>query len=510
MNRQTRKDLQARCQALYQHLYGELGAIGQEAERRDSAFALLSRLLFTYFLQHQGLLDGDPRYLQRRFEQCCDEGVPFSLFLATLTFEGFGTPAAERSLFTQRLLGRIPYLSGSLFPPYPAEQRAGGPGGWPVPALPDRFFLEVFDALDPFAWTLEEGGGGEGIATPALLATVVEHHVEGRKTTGSFYTPEFICASIVEETCRRAILKRFEEITGRRCDSLDHLTGTLDMRECALLLFVILPTISVLDPACGAADFLVVALRHLADIYAQVIERAARLHQPGLDGWVQGLDAAPGGRSFALKKRVACRNLFGIDILQAPLDTSKQRLALNLLSGIRAAGDQAPLPNLDYALPRGNALIGIACITEQERSLLARAHPEYDDLVATKNALVTRYQEAIGNPLVLAGMRAAIDACRRAAYDCLNEVHAAQLSASGAKIEETVGGGQEGHGRKKMRDYTRDDIAALDPLHAAYDFNQVMNGSGWERLDEHEAQVAEVGGSLQISFGPGLLERPSA
>ena len=507
MNRNTRKDLHARCQTLYQRIVEELREIEDEGMRHDYAFTLLLRLVFAYFLQQHGLLDGDPGYLQSRLKRCSSADQSFSLFLACLTYWGLGTPTEERTGFAQQMLGKVPYLSGSLFYPHPSERLRSGQATWAVPELPNQIYEEAFAAFQWYTWTLVEGEGSdgpEGVVTPAFLGALAEHHVENRKRTGSYYTPVEICTYIVRQTCEPLILRQYELMTGRHCDSVEQLLDGLDDRDCALLLFVILPTLSGLDPACGAGDFLVVALDRMADIYQRVVERAESLRHPLLDGWIADFDGAYPCREFGLRKRVACRNLFGVDIQQPPLDVAKLRLALNLLKCVGRFDEELALPNLDYSLPRGNSLVGLDRITEKEQALLAGIHPGYNDLVETRNELVRLYQSAVGNPVTLAALRAEIDDCRAAAYQSLNRV---LLSRLGEKRVQRRGAGTGRSTRSRRAsepDFTLDSLLRLDPFHYAFDFDAVMNRPWWARLDGEEAEVIQVDGRFKVCFG---LER---
>ena len=505
MNRATRKDLQGRCQILHQRISAELGAqIEDEGLRSDYAFILFLRLLFTYFLQQQGLLDGDPGYLQTRLDRCRSVGQPFSLFLACLTLWGFGTPVEERTGFAGPLLGKVPYLSGSLFSPHPSERLQRGQATWAVPGLSNQIFEEALATFERYRWTLvEEAGsdGAEGVITPAFLGTLAEHHVENRKRTGTYYTPVEICTYIVRETCEPLILKQFEQLTGRHCDSVDHLLDSLDERDCALLLFVVLPTLAVLDPACGAGDFLVIVLDRMTDIYRRVIERAERLHHPLLDGWIADFDRASPCREFGLRHRVACRNLYGVDIQQAPLDVTKLRLALALLKSVGKYSDALALPNLDYRLPRGNSLVGLDRITEREQAILAGIHPGYGALVERWNGLVWLYQSAIGSPSTLAALRAEIDDCRAAAYRSLNQAFLARMDRGRAERRGS-GAGRTSRNRRSGPAFTLDDLLRLEPFHFAFDFDPVMNRDIGARLDGEEAEVVQVGGRFRVRFGP--------
>jgi hypothetical protein len=509
MNRNTRKALTAECRVLQQRMIGELHELEGEDVRREYAFALLVRLLFAYFLQQQGLLDGNPRYLQSQLERCRNVNQPFSLFLATLAHWGLGVPAQERPFFATQFFGTIPYLSGDLFLPHPVELGRTGRGEWAIPELPNSLFEEALAAFQRFTWTLAEAdaasamdGGPEGIVTSAFLGALAENQVENRKKTGSFYMPAPICSYIVRQTCEPAILQRFEQITGRACASVEQLIETASASDCALLLFVVLPTQSICDPAVGAGDFLVAALDRMADIYAGVMERAAALRHPVLEGWMQDFVDNHPGRAFGLKKRVLCRNLFGVDIQQPPLDVSRLRLSLDALSSVTQPGGNIALANLAYALRRGNSLIGVERITEKEEAQLARIHPGYRKLVATRNALVRCYRESLGNPVRLAALRADIDALRRAAYESLNRVLLERLIEHGAKIEVAGEPADRSRSNRQKRDFTIEDIRAFDPFHWAFDFEEVMSGPWWNRLDGDEAQVSEVNGRMRVRFGP--------
>lgn len=512
MNRTTRKDLQPRCQAIHRRMTEELRAqVEDEGMRSDYAFTLLLRLVFAYFLQQQGLLDGDPGYLRTRLDRCRSAGQPFSLFLACLSYWGLGTPVEERTGFAGPLLGKVPYLSGSLFYPHPCERLQRGQATWAVPELSNQIFEEALATFQRYRWTLveEEGSeGAEGVITPAFLGTLAEHHVENRKRTGTYYTPVEICTYIVRETCEPLILQQYEQLTGRHCDSVDHLLDSLDERDCALLLFVVLPTLAALDPACGAGDFLVIVLDRVTDIYRRVIERAESLHHPLLEGWIADFDGAYPCREFGLRKRVACRNLYGVDIQQAPLDVTKLRLALSLLKCVGKYDGVLALPNLDYRLPRGNSLVGLDRITEREQALLAGIHPGYGDLVEQWNELVWLYQSAIGSPATLGALRAEIDDCRAAAYRSLNQALLARMDQSRSERRGS-GAGRTASSRRNRPGFTLDSLLRLEPFHFSFDFDTVMNRPFWARLDGEEAEVVPANGRFKVRFGP-RQGRPSA
>ena len=72
-----------------------IGGIGSERDRRWYASVLLNRLMFIYFLQRKGFLDGgNRRYLQDKLTlyAASDKGQYYDEFLKKLFFEGFAKP----------------------------------------------------------------------------------------------------------------------------------------------------------------------------------------------------------------------------------------------------------------------------------------------------------------------------------------------------------------------------------------------------------------------------------
>ncbi len=90
----------------------------------------------------------------------------------------------------------------------------------------------------------------------------------------------------------------------------------LDAPICRQLLHVILPRLSLLDPACGSGAFLVAAMKTLINIYSAVVGRAKFLSDNSLNAWIAEMEH--GGRSlgYAIKKRIITDNLFGRAVLR--------------------------------------------------------------------------------------------------------------------------------------------------------------------------------------------------
>ncbi len=97
------------------------------ADHEWYASLMLNRLMFIYFMQRKGFLDGKPHYLRDRLEQCQREKGRdkfysfYRYFLLRLFHEGLGGKARNAEL--EQLLGRIPYLNGGLFEKHAIEER---------------------------------------------------------------------------------------------------------------------------------------------------------------------------------------------------------------------------------------------------------------------------------------------------------------------------------------------------------------------------------------------------
>ena len=98
-----------------------LPAPGRLTLRRELALLQLTRVLFLYFVQAKGWLDGRPDFLRRAVDAALGAGRPLHATLFRPLF--FGTlnraPAARGRA---RQFGRIPFLNGGLFEPHPLER----------------------------------------------------------------------------------------------------------------------------------------------------------------------------------------------------------------------------------------------------------------------------------------------------------------------------------------------------------------------------------------------------
>lgn len=141
-------DIERVTKRFYSEFYQEhlsfielIQGIDDERDRRWYASIILNRLMFIYFIQRKGFIDGgDTFYLQNKLRVIQKRGQDqyYGEFLKTLFFEGFAKPESDRTPEANLLLGKIKYLNGGLFLPHAIEDR------WPNIQIPDRAFQNLF------------------------------------------------------------------------------------------------------------------------------------------------------------------------------------------------------------------------------------------------------------------------------------------------------------------------------------------------------------------------------
>ena len=200
-------DVEKVTKRFYERFRTELTAFGKfidgitaQGDRAWYASLMLNRMMFVYFVQKQGFLDGDSDYLRNhlsmvqrqsgggRFQQF------YRLFPLRLFHEGLGLPEAQRSPELAALLGRVPFLNGGLFDQHELER--DNPGI----SIPDTAFERVFDFFDGYRWHLDERPYREdNEINPDVLGYIFEKYVN-QKQMGAYYTKEDITGYISRNT----------------------------------------------------------------------------------------------------------------------------------------------------------------------------------------------------------------------------------------------------------------------------------------------------------------------
>ena len=171
-----------------------------EANRDWYASLMLNRLMFIYFIQKKGFLDGDIHYLRNRLEivrQSQGKGkfhTFYRYFLRRLFHEGLAQHKDNRSAELNSLLGNVPYLNGGLFDVHQLENDN------PEVNIPDEAFERLFNFFDAYEWHLDYRIVRKGNEiNPDVLGYIFEKYIN-QKQMGAYYTKEDITEYISKST----------------------------------------------------------------------------------------------------------------------------------------------------------------------------------------------------------------------------------------------------------------------------------------------------------------------
>jgi hypothetical protein len=175
--------------------------ITESTDHEWYASVMLNRLMFVYFIQRKGFLDGDRDYLRHRLNRCQQEKGRdnfysfYRYFLLRLFHEGFGKRPKERAPDLEKLIGRIPYLNGGMFERHDIEKRYGD-----EIQIPDKAFERIFDYFDQYQWHLDERPlRADNEINPDVLGYIFEKYIN-QKQMGAYYTKEDITEYIGKNT----------------------------------------------------------------------------------------------------------------------------------------------------------------------------------------------------------------------------------------------------------------------------------------------------------------------
>ena len=176
-------------------------------EQMESWYAsvMVNRLMFLYFIQEKGFLNGDRDYLRKKLAESRDRkpDAYYREFLVPLFFQGFARKKDERSAAINKLLGEIPYLNGGLFQPHQIEQLHGK-----KIEIADRAFTKLFDFFKEYSWHLDEREGRNDLEiNPDVLGYIFEKYIN-QKQMGAYYTKEDITEYISQNTVIPFLLDR--------------------------------------------------------------------------------------------------------------------------------------------------------------------------------------------------------------------------------------------------------------------------------------------------------------
>ena len=371
--------------------------IENQADREWYASVLLNRLMFIYFLQKRGFIQGNSNYLDDKLDESQARGADryYREFLDALFFEGFAKPKHERSPQAKALLGPIPYLNGGLFIRHKLELDYG------AIHIPDTAFENILRLFGRYSWHLDDTPGArDNEINPDVLGYIFEKYIN-QKAFGAYYTRTEITEYLCERSIHSVILQKVNENSVRQFDDWRDVLMRLDASLCRLLLFEILPKLSILDPACGSGAFLVAAMKNLLDIYGAVYGKIEVLNDVSLSKHLADIRRDHPSLNYYIRKQIIVDNLYGVDIMDEATEIAKLRLFLALVSSAQSLDQLEPLPNIDFNIMAGNSLIGLLTVDEkrfdegaQTQDMLQRLKAQdYRRALAEKNRLIAVYRD---------------------------------------------------------------------------------------------------------------------
>ena len=158
---------------------------------------MINRLMFLYFIQAKGFLNGDQDYLRNKLKESRDRKKDgyYRDFLCPLFFEGFARKREERSAAVNKLLGTVPYLNGGLFQRHHIEELHGK-----KIQIADTAFDHLFCFFREYTWHLDERENRDDREiNPDVLGYIFEKYIN-QKQMGAYYTKEDITGYISQNT----------------------------------------------------------------------------------------------------------------------------------------------------------------------------------------------------------------------------------------------------------------------------------------------------------------------
>ena len=184
-------------------------AVKENRNKQWYASVMLNRLMFCYFIQKKGFLDGNVNYLRDKLDWVRQEqgkdhffGSFYKKFLTQLFSDGLNAPKHGREFVNK--FGRIPYLNGGMFDTHQIER------DYADIDIADDAFISLFTFFDKWQWHLDTRVTASGRdINPDVLGYIFEQYINDRAAMGAYYTKE----DITEYIGRNCILPfLFDEV----------------------------------------------------------------------------------------------------------------------------------------------------------------------------------------------------------------------------------------------------------------------------------------------------------
>ncbi len=303
---------------------------GDKKMVRDYIKKMFGRIVFLYFLQRKGWLNGNLNYMRDLWAKSDLKGNFLDGVLEPLFFEVLNTEKHKRSAEAKALPGseNIPYLNGGLFAQEEIDIRTC--------VFPQRLFQRLFDFLDSYNFTIDENDSEDteiGI-DPEMLGRIFESLLEDNKDKGAYYTPKFI----VDYMCREAIIAYLcngyvKEAHPLIREFVETLNADVLNHDQQVKIAMKLLDVKICDPAIGSGAFPMGIVNLLSKLYIAMKATTD---------------------TTTMKRHIMEKNIYGVDIEKGAVDIARLRFWLAMIVD---ETEQRPLPNLNFKIMQGNSLL---------------------------------------------------------------------------------------------------------------------------------------------------------
>jgi adenine-specific DNA-methyltransferase len=359
----------------------------------------INRILFLKLLEGQLIKynGGDKTFRFLNIERIHDYDELNKLF-----FQILAVKEGDRNEKTKTKFTNIPYLNSSLFEPSDLEHKtiriSNLDDHFKLPALSntvlkDKTGKKLTGEIDPLQYLFEfldsydfSSEGSEDIQEEnktlinASVLGLIFEKINGYKD-GSFFTPGFITMYMCHETIRRAVVQKFNEAKGWKCETISDVYNEIeDIKEGNK----IINSLRICDPAVGSGHFLVSALNEIITIKSELKiltdKEGKKLKEYTIevindeliitDEQSKLFDYNPKNKEsqrvqealFQEKQKIIENCLFGVDINPNSVKICRLRLWIELLKNAYYKPDTnfrelETLPNIDINIKCGNSLI---------------------------------------------------------------------------------------------------------------------------------------------------------
>ncbi|NJM99316.1 MAG: hypothetical protein HC800_21205 [Phormidesmis sp. RL_2_1] len=333
--------------------------------------------------------------------------------------------------------------------------------------------------------------------------------------------------ALAQEMCDRTldalILNRLEIAEAAPFNSLNDVLFSADAKLYRRLIQEILPTVHLLDPACGSGNLLVALHQRLSEIYSILTGYMQQIQGAQLTLWretpadknnIEPIDAIDAIDAIELsdsttenplqdiQKKVLRHNLYGVEMLLGASETTRFQLLLHTVATARHPQELEPLVDLTFNIMTGNSLIGFITVDEerfeqistagdvsilQGNLLQPLAADSYQTILAEKNLALEHYQhrnraltEASNIPdyAMDALLRADILRLNAKAQHKLDRLllnHMSQQLGIEYKAMQLTD-------KPQKQPLTLEDIDVLQPFHWGYHFSHIIKQGGFDAV----------------------------